>query len=99
MPRVTTFTHRKRERETSDASEQPEQQSAALPDDRVAHEPIEIHGRSLPIFTSAAIQNSAAQRLSIHARLAQMLWSTDYVGLLLQELLQYADVAVCDSLS
>ena len=82
MPRVTGYTHHKRERVTSDASEQPEQpeRTALLPDQPAAPN---------------LMESSVAPSHASHAQLAQKLWSTDYVGLLLHELLQYADVAVC----
>ena len=91
MPRVTIFTHKKREREKSEASEQPEQPERTPPLAVQCAAPNEMESRIA----------DAAQPLSrtSHAQLAQMLWSTDYVGLLLQELLQYKDVAVCATAS
>ena len=87
MPRPTGFTHVKQQRTRCEDTEQSEQpaRSGAATDGSTA--PTEQ--QQLNIVPVAALPSRYS-----HAELAVLLWSTDYVGLLLHELIQYPDVAV-----
>ena len=87
MPRPNGFTHVKQQRtrcEDTEQSEQPARSGAATDGSTAPNEQ-----QQLNIVPVAALPSRYS-----HAELAVLLWSTDYVGLLLHELIQYPDVAV-----
>ena len=89
MPRPTGLTAKRRSRRA--LRRQKKLESAA-------NEP--IASSSAPaeeqLSTSLLVEAPVASRRTSHAELAQLLWSSDYVGLFLNELTQYEEVAVCE---
>ena len=88
MPRPTGYTAKRRRQAARDVGDELEDFEAAMGgDDQEA--PTEQHGAIGRALMPAATSSN------LHAVLAQLLWTTDFITHILQELVDYADVAVC----
>ena len=90
MPRSKGYTAEKRRRPVGEGGDvQQVQQDKATPMDGA-----DGTDQSPAQQTTIVELAPAAPSLSIHQMLARLLWSTDYIPLLLQELSEYTEVAV-----
>lgn len=92
MPRYTGFVPVKRRRNASADAERTEHPERTLGD---ADGPDALTPERLLVVVAPSL---ALPTRGIHTALAHLLWSTDYVGHLLNELLQFPHVAVCPAL-